>query len=201
MKLRLNSNSTFLLLIILVVIWTTPIHPENQNSQIQPNQKKGQLEPAKKALSQDNNSRPKDDDAKRQPDKEDDGTGLGLKPDNVPKLPDSDSISFVKSLMALCFVLGLIFLTAYLFKRFTGIKSTGIRGNRVPISMVGNFPLGEKRYLAVMEIQDKHYFIGITQNSINLLSELDLELEEPINEPPKDFENIFQKAKLILGKK
>ena len=48
-----------------------------------------------------------------------------------------DSYSFVRSLMALSFVLGLIFLATYFFKKITGMKTVGgyraRGGNRVPI--------------------------------------------------------------------
>ena len=91
-----------------------------------------------------NQDNPKEENvAKQKPEKSsnektDAGNTLNLKPEAifqpgqpVPALPDSDSISFVKSLMALCFVLGLIFLVAYFFKRFTGMKATGFRTSRV----------------------------------------------------------------------
>jgi flagellar protein FliO/FliZ len=116
-------------------------------------------------------------------------------------LPDSESISFLKSLMALTFVLGLIFMVAYLFKKFTGLKTAGFKGNRVPISMVGHLPLGEKKFLSIVEIQDKHYFIGITPDSVKLLTPLDLDVpkEEPTSKEEGDFENIFQKARQLLN--
>jgi len=117
-------------------------------------------------------------------------------------LPDTDSISFIKSLMALSFVLGLIFLAAYFFKKVTGMKGTGSRTNRVPIHMVGHMPLGEKKFLSIVEIQGKHYFIGITPTNINMLSQLELEIPEDQLQPDGDgdFENIFEKARTLLQK-
>ncbi|MCP5053654.1 MAG: FliO/MopB family protein [bacterium] len=129
------------------------------------------------------------------------GENAALKNTEVPALPDTDSISFLKSMMALSFVLGLIFLGAYFFKKFTGAGGSGLRTNRVPIHMVGNLPLGDKKFLSVVEIQEKHYFIGITSNSINFLSELDLDLsleKAADTHESKNFENIFKKAKLLL---
>lgn len=188
----MRYSPLLLLILIITLISPTSLTGTQENSK-QDNSKQKKLE-------QDNPE--EENTAKQQPGKSNDDSTLNLKPDTghtVPDMPDSDSISFLKSLMALSFVLGLIFLAAFLFKRFTGMKATGFRTHRVPISMVGNFPLGEKRFLAVMEIQDKHYFIGITQTSINLLSQLDLDLEEISQDEPKDFENIFQKARILLG--
>jgi flagellar biosynthetic protein FliO len=127
-------------------------------------------------------------------------TGINTSEGEVPGLPMSDSFSFVKSLMALTVVLGLIFLTVYLFKRITGIKTAGLRSQRVPIHMVGNLPLGDKKFLSIVEIQGKHYFLGISQNSINLLSELDLELprEGDQGNEGRDFMDFFKKAGSLL---
>jgi len=120
-----------------------------------------------------------------------------------------DSYSFVRSLMALSFVLGLIFLATYFFKKITGVKTGGgyrARGNRVPIRQVGTMPLGEKKFLSIVEIQGKHYFIGITPNSINMLSEIQLDLEDtagPGEEEGREagsFVSVLHRAKELLNK-
>lgn len=114
-----------------------------------------------------------------------------------PKLPDT--ISFFQTLVALSFVLGLIFLSAYFFKKLTGMKTGNMRASRVSITPVGNLALGEKKFLSVVEIQGKFYFIGITPNNISMLSELDLELQdEPGDTGQSDFAGIFRKARTLL---
>lgn len=123
-------------------------------------------------------------------------------------MPMGDSYSFIRSIMALSFVLGLIFLAAYFFKKITGLKSYGgfnTRRNRVAIQQVGTMPLGDKKFLSVIEIQGKHYFIGITQTSINMLSEIQLEPEtvrEPVEEANEagSFASVLHKAKELLNK-
>ncbi len=122
--------------------------------------------------------------------------------DGVTKIPEiPGSFSFIQSLIALSFVLGLIFLATYLFKKITGIKSAGFGGNRVPINMIGNMALGEKKFLSIVEIQEKHYFLGITPTNISLLSELQLELQEraPREEKP-EFHALLNKAKSMLNR-
>ncbi len=123
----------------------------------------------------------------------------------ISEMPMDDSISFLKSLMALTFVLGLIFLATYLFKKLSGVKGMGFRTNRVPMHMIGYLPLGEKRFLSIVEIQGNHYFIGVSQDSIRLLSRLDLDLTEmTAGEEGRDFDSIFKKARALLqnrGKK
>lgn len=133
--------------------------------------------------------------------KEQPESGYGTPRGSMPEMPLNDSFSFIQSLMALSFVLGLIFLAAYFYKKLTGIKSPGLRKSQVSINMVGNMPLGDKKFLSVVEIGGKHYFIGITQNSINMLSELQLDFPAPQGGTEEEpFESIFQKAKVLLNK-
>lgn len=123
------------------------------------------------------------------------------KPENtLPPLPEVDAFSFVQTLMALTFVLGLIFLGTYLFKKMTGIKNSGLRRSAVPINLIGNRPLGDKKFLVIVEIQEKQFFLGITQDSINMLSELQLDLPEEVKQPEdQSFENILAKARDLLN--
>lgn len=117
------------------------------------------------------------------------------------ELPAADSISFFKSFMALTFVLGLIFLAAYLYKRVMGVKTGVFNRHKVPIRMIGMLPLGDKKFLAVIDIQGKQFFIGISHESINLISRLQLDLpDSDTEEHPGEFENIFKKALLLLNK-
>ncbi len=128
------------------------------------------------------------------------------------EMPMGDTYSFFRSLMALSFVLGLIFLATYFFKKITGMKTGAAgraRGNRVPINQVGALPLGEKRFLSVVEIGGKHYFIGITPNSINMLSEIQLDpgdTAEPTEEEGREagaagsFSSVLFRAKELLNK-
>jgi len=125
-----------------------------------------------------------------------------------------DSYSFIRSLMALSFVLGLIFLATYFFKKITGMKTVGGYrarggGNRVPIRQVGALPLGEKKFLSIVEIQGKHYFIGITPNAINMLSEIQLDMQDTAEAGEKEdreaasagsFASVLYRAKELLNK-
>ncbi len=124
--------------------------------------------------------------------------------DPLADMPLSGSASLLQTLLALCFVLGLIFLATYFFKKITGIKSPQVRRSQVPINIVGNRPLGDKKYLSIVEIQGKHYFLGVTSGNINLLSELQLELDlegeqgAPVEVP--GFEALFRKAGTLLNR-
>lgn len=122
----------------------------------------------------------------------------------MPEIPGNDAVSFLKTLMALAFVLGLIFLATYLFKKLTGLGGSTLRHNAIPINLISNRSLGDKKFLALVEIQDSFFLIGITQTSINLISQLPLQLpEEPVDKGKgQAFETFFDKARemLTLGK-
>lgn len=175
---------TCLLLVVLVA--PAPLvfaAAEEQPEAVQPSQQETQPQPAT---------------AEKPQEKDSQGT-TGEFPEM--DMPIDGSASFIQSVMALTFVLGMIFLTAYLYKRFTGVRTGGFGGNRIPIQMVGTMSLGEKRFLSIVEIQGRHYFLGITPNSVNMLSELDLEIpEQPPADSRGDFESIFKKARLLLQK-
>ena len=135
-------------------------------------------------------------------------TGENLSKPSELELPMGDSYSFIRSIMALSFVLGLIFLAAYFFKKVSGMKSYGgfnSRRNWVVIQQVGTMPLGDKKFLSVIEIQGKHYFIGITQTSINMLSEIQLDSEFQQEEDDRvdeggSFASVLHRAKELLNK-
>lgn len=141
-------------------------------------------------------------------------TGTGAVMPEQP-MPLNGSYSFLKSLMALCFVLGLIFLATYIFKKMTGLKTHGFGGlgrGRMPIHPISSMPLGDKKFLSIVEIQGKYYFLGITQNAINLLAELpqetgaapapasDNENPGPGERRDMDFATILHRAKQLLNR-
>jgi flagellar protein FliO/FliZ len=110
--------------------------------------------------------------------------------------------SFAQLLMALFFVLGLIFFATYLFKKWSGFKTQSFKTNRVPIHVLGHTPLGERKFLSVVEVNGEFFFLGITAQSINLVSRLDLKADEleTNQENSASFENIFIKVRSLLKK-
>jgi len=123
----------------------------------------------------------------------------GKKKIEISGLSDDTSVSLINFFMALSFVIGLIFLSTYFFKKITGIKTSGLRGQNVNMSVISNLPLGDKKFLLIVEVAKCHYFIGVTPTSISYLSELSIDSEsiKPVDETG-EFSSILEKAKKLL---
>lgn len=76
-----------------------------------------------------------------------------------------------KTLGSLAFIVGLLFGLAFLAKRYFrpekwGLKITGIR-------VVQSLPLDTKKKLMIVEVENQRLLIGVGQDSIQTLAELD----------------------------
>ncbi|MBI5328544.1 MAG: flagellar type III secretion system pore protein FliP [Deltaproteobacteria bacterium] len=67
-------------------------------------------------------------------------------------------------------VIGIMFLSAYLYSRLFGAE---IKGERDFIRVITNVPLGPKKSIAVVNIAGKHMALGITENSITHLADIE----------------------------
>jgi len=113
---------------------------------------------------------------------------------------DIGNYSILKLLFSLTFVIGMIFLTTYLYKRFSLNKLGKLNTKGQFLSVLTTLPIGSKKYLSVIKAGEKFLLIGITENSINLISELnDVEIVE--EEKRNNFMDILKKAKKGLDKK
>jgi flagellar protein FliO/FliZ len=100
------------------------------------------------------------------------------------------TISFVKMFAALAFVLGLIFLSAYLFRKISGSRFFAGK-NRVAIQTLGSLALGDKRLLVVVAVEGQNYFLGVTNHAINLLARLD----QPVAPSGESFQAVLDTLK------
>ena len=113
---------------------------------------------------------------------------------------DIGNYSILKLFFSLTFVLGMIFLTTYLYKKFSLNKLGKLNSNGKFLSVMTTLPIGSKKYLSVIKAGEKFLLIGITENSINLISELnDVEINE--EEKRNNFMGILKRAKKGLDKK
>ncbi len=94
-----------------------------------------------------------------------------------------EEIDFGMLLLRTFFFLGLVCLLIYFLLRKVLpriIQMPGIRNRTVKI--IERLPLDQKKSLVVVEIQDKAFLLGCSENSINILMELDREKME--TKPP-----------------
>ena len=96
----------------------------------------------------------------------------------VPKIETPSLFWYsVKMLFALFMVLGIILGFAYVLKKL-GTK-TMATGSQEIISVLEMVPILNKWYIILLKVGTKFYLVGLTENSINLIAELNKEdLEE-----------------------
>lgn len=97
-------------------------------------------------------------------------------PDPVP-LPGNDVAMAARSLLAVLVVLALIALCAWLVRRgaFGALGRTGPSALRMETAL----PLGERRSLVVVSVEGRRLLLGLTPQSVALLTELGPAGERP----------------------
>jgi len=83
----------------------------------------------------------------------------------------------IRPLISLAIVIGLIYLTAFIYKRLSRFNATKFSKENKPdlnkFKLVSSQPLGANKTLHVVEINGKYLVLGSTANSINLIKEFD----------------------------
>ena len=113
-----------------------------------------------------------------------------------------EEIDFGMLLLRTFFFLALVCLLIYFLLRKVlprVVQMPGLRNRTVKI--IERLPLDQKKSLVVVEIQDKAFLLGCSENSINILMELDrekIEIKPPVatTETPSSFDNVLKKITL-----
>ncbi len=82
------------------------------------------------------------------------------------------SVSALKLAAALLFVVGLILVVAWAFRRLAGAHLPRRGAGRVAMRVAGSLPLGERRFLAVVEVEERRFLLGVAPQSVSMLAEL-----------------------------
>ncbi len=86
-------------------------------------------------------------------------------------MPDQLFFDIVKMVVALAFIVGLIYGVVYVLKRLLPVSSRA-GGERIDLQVLAQLGMGSRQRVAVIRVQDKTLVIGITEGSINTLAEL-----------------------------
>jgi len=103
----------------------------------------------------------------------------------------------IKDVLLLIFsIIGIILvllLTYYSTKWISTKSSIGLKSKY--INVTDRIMLGQNKFLAIAEINNKYYLLGITEKNINMLKELDdfLPLSEEKPEKNVEFDKIISK--------
>jgi len=111
------------------------------------------------------------------------------KVDNTP--------DFLRMIMSLVIVLGVIFMLAFVVKRLKITPSS-----QKHIRTVANLSVGQKERVVVVEVNDEQFMIGVTAHNVNLLHKLDRPINVNKNEEnnthspvPLTIQALFKKGK------
>lgn len=91
-----------------------------------------------------------------------------------PVVEPLNSGSVMQMLAGLLLVVGLIFLLAWLLKRFTGIS-----GQHRSLQVVASLSLSAREKLVLVQAGDKQLLLGVAPGRVNLLQSYDQPLIEP----------------------
>ncbi len=121
-------------------------------------------------------------------------TGI-LNGDLVMDPPFGGYKEYTRVISTLLVVIALIVATAYVLKKKYGVRAN-IRGNRRLIQVVDHAPMGMKKSVSLVKVPGKHLLLGLTNDRIELITEIADEdiadSSEPVNK--KEFLNLVKKS-------
>ncbi|MBC3872284.1 flagellar biosynthetic protein FliO [Undibacterium flavidum] len=89
----------------------------------------------------------------------------------------SASTGLLQIFLALSFVIALMLLMAWLFKRVGPINNH----NKLPVNIIGGISIGNRERVMVIEVADQWLVLGVTAQQINTLATMPKQ-ELPVNE-------------------
>ncbi|MFA6596762.1 MAG: flagellar biosynthetic protein FliO [Ignavibacteriaceae bacterium] len=85
-----------------------------------------------------------------------------------------DFFDVLKALFPLVLVIGLLY-AVLIFIRRKGISVTGKKSKIFNIDVLSTQSIMPKKYISVVKVENKYLVLGISDHSINLLKELDVD--------------------------
>ena len=83
----------------------------------------------------------------------------------------------LKALVPLLFIVGLLYGVLWFVKKY-GVSVRGKGKSKVPVTVLSSQMIMPKKFISIVEIQNKLLVLGVSENSITLLKELDGTLGE-----------------------
>ncbi len=89
-------------------------------------------------------------------------------------------LDIVKALLPLVVIVGLLYGVLLFIKKY-GVSFKGNKAGSVSINVLSSQMIMPKRFISVVRVEDKILVLGVSENSITLLKELEYEddLENP----------------------
>lgn len=114
------------------------------------------------------------------------------------KTPESSFSVFFRTILSLVIVIGLVYVVMIALQRFIRRDSKSASGS---MKILSSLPLGVKKYVMIVQVEDRRLVLGVTEHQVTLLCELDKEIpeayqqqsEEPGKELTRNFQNILKR--------
>jgi len=107
--------------------------------------------------------------------------------------PISGGSSLIRGLGSLILVIGLILGLSWAFRKYgPGQLRAGGSGNH--FKFIQNFPLGQKKYLSLVEVEGRKLLLGITDHQISLLKSFE---EFPYSEAVEQMDGVKTVSELL----
>lgn len=99
-----------------------------------------------------------------------------------PAMAGTSANDYLKVLLALTFIVGLIFACAWVIRRMSG----GVGLNQKHIQVLSVMPLGTREKLMIIRAADEYLLLGVTQQGIQTLHRFDepIDLQDPTQTSP-----------------
>ncbi len=98
----------------------------------------------------------------------------GEQQEAIPSLTESVLPSLTRIALTLCVVVAIIYLTVFLLKKLSGSRAGGTGRNKT-VQVIEQTYLAPKKSVCLLKLADRAVLVGITDTSINLLTEFDWE--------------------------
>lgn len=90
------------------------------------------------------------------------------------KFPEEDltTFSFVKMLLALGFVLAILYLLLWLYQKFV-MNRFGNPSKNHKLKIISSYHLGPKQKVVILDVNQRNFLCGVAPNNISLISEIE----------------------------
>jgi flagellar protein FliO/FliZ len=110
-------------------------------------------------------------------------------------------LDIVKAFIPLLIIVGLLYGVLVLIKKY-GTPFKGTKSGLVPIKVLSTQMIMPKKFISIVKVDNKLLVLGVSENSISLLKELERTVEvEDTSYVPKNDNNLIDILRKNLGLK
>lgn len=99
-------------------------------------------------------------------------------------------LDIIKAIIPLLLIVGLLYAVLIFVKKY-GVSIKGNKAGSIPVSVLSSHMIMPKKFVSIVKVQDKLLVLGISEQSITLLKELDQPAEAQKQPNSLDEKNNF----------